>query len=264
MCYMDGVFYILQRGFDSLQNRLNAYSVSDESKLTQLDSLDLDSKTSGSRGVWWPRADHWNQCVYVPCEGNGLIVVRWNGTNLVKTKALTCVTPAVSVAPMSSHHLYAGDGDRKDVCVVDIAQDKVIKRLSPPKRFEDRYPLRIAVLGDNVLVGFEHLFAFALPSRVKKHLDTLVLYKHESTAPVKFVQPKGMQHAEGIGTDGHSKFLVADRFTGEIFVIYAGGHLSRKIVIPDATELIDVTVADGKLWVGSYEGGVFLMSPKSP
>ena len=261
---MDNIFYILERAYRNEQPyRLSTYALDkDKKKLKRLDSLTLETTRFGSRGVWWPRSDPRERCVYLPCEGDGLMVLRWEGGRVVKTKTLTCVTSAVSVAVMSSRCLYVGDGQNRDVCVIDVLQDRITDRLSVPKGFEGKYPLRLTSLGDNVLVGYEYIPAFDGPpfGRLSQYLDTLVLYKHPSRVPVRVVHPEGLKHMEGIGSDKHSKFLMVDRFTHLVFVLDAKGAVSRKVFIPGDKVLMDSAVADGKLWLACEAGEIIAMS----
>ncbi len=252
LCYSEGCLYVVER----LMKESGRYSVSltvytvqsDSGHITRLDTLTLPG------GQWrWslrPRVDRHSRRVFVPCEKSGVIVAHLNGDKLVRERTLTCVSDAVSVDVMPPDTLYVGDwsSDSSKVHVVDVRDDRIMSTLETPDTARDEVPWNMAVLGDNVMVGYGDL--------------ALVVYRHGSPAPVRVIpHPEGLSEVSVVSTDCRSNYIVADRETRSVFIIDNNGELRHTVNIPDTdNRLWDCVLVNRQLWVGCLNGDCAIMS----
>ncbi len=237
---------------------LSAYRLhSGQDPLVPIDTIALDTPTPSVRGAWWPRLDPQEHLVYVPCEHYGISVIKLEGEKLLKVNQLKCVAAPVAVTVVSPHHLYVIDGASSTVCLVDAKTDTITTRLELSEALSGFEPYRLAILGDTLSAG-------CLPPGASTDsadsLSNLLVYKCGSSNPGKLVRPEGLRHVEGMGTDNHSKFLMADRFVHAVFVLNVRGELCHRIDVTDNLVPMDSAVDGGKLLVGCEDRTILVMS----
>ncbi len=223
---------------------LTVYRIQRDSEdITLLDRLEL------GRGAWavCPRGDHHNRRLFVPCCESGVAVARLDGDRLVRERTLTCVSNAVSVAVMSPDTVYVGDGS--SIRVVHIRDDRIMSTLMKPHIVRHDRPVRLAVLGVNVMVSY----GLTDP--------TLVVYHRDEPAPVRMIPcPLGLEYVSAVSTDCHSDFLLTDRLTKTVFVFDVSGNLRHTVKIDNEKRPVDCAVVNGQLWVGCLFGDILIMS----
>ncbi len=193
--------------------------------------------------------DGHSQQVYIPRgDSCGVSVVSWEDNRLTPKPTLECVGICSSVEVMSPHTLYACDWDSRNVSVVSVTDDTVTDRLGKPGEVKGKKPLKIAVLGDSVLVKYED--------------HNLVVYQNGVSSPGTMVTwPAGLQSVYGMSSDGVSRFLVCG--SKAVFTLDVSGKLCDKINIDIDSRywVCDCTVVDEKLWVDFIKGDIIIMSP---
>ncbi len=246
---MNGPFYHNHRlytveGRKSSSDRLCMYQVTSQ-ELTLVDTVDLGVDT-----CCHPLVDGHNKQVYIPrAESRGVSVVSWDNTRLTTQRTLTCVGACYSVSVLSSHTLCACDRNRGTVSVVSVTDNTVTATLQKPAEVRYDSPNKIAVAAGNtilVMYGFK-----------------LVVYKNGVYSPGTMVpMPVGLQSVQGMSSDGVSRFLICDGRSNTVFILDVSGKLCHKINIATSSYVVDCTVGDGKLWVGSWNGGIVVLSPQ--
>ncbi len=244
MCFSNGLFYAFQKTYNRpravfgdvrLQRTtywITVYSGVKENNLVQLDARGFRSTHLGK-----PSVDHYIGQVYIPAIGNGVNVVRYDGTRLLKHPTLKCVPGASAVAVVSREALYVCDSVNGTVCLVDIKKDRVTARLDAPLEIhgDGRCPHHIAVVGDTILVSYPG--------------PNLVIYRHGISARGKMVpRPQGLTSVSALSTDNRKCFLVTDLPSSTVFVLDLSGKLIRAIRLP-VNDAVDCTVVDGQLLV---------------
>ncbi len=238
MCYFRGRLYIVER-----YRRLAVYSVTNQNTVTLLDTLDLNA-------AGHPRVDHQSGRVYIPCEGRGVCVVRYDGSKLVLVTTLRCVEVANALAIVSPDTLYVGDWQHCTVFLVDVTKDRVRDRLQIPQRIARHSLMYLAFLGDTVLLNF-----------YRDGKLVLCTYRHSVPTPCKVLHsPDKLQYVSGLTTDHQSSFLATDGTTRTVYVLGVSGSLTHTIPVPGDREPWDCTVVEGQLWVGCNKGVIVMSS----
>ncbi len=201
---------------------------------------------------WWrchPRLDPQTQWVYVPCRKDGVRIYRCVGRQLQEVGRLRCVSPAQRLAVCSSKQLIVtGRNASQDpsVCLVNVSEDTVTRKLQRPTHVLDMFPDHVSVLGNAVLVC---------------HGDsTLVIYYRDNSSAGQMIPtPDGLSRVYSINTDNHSSFLVTDWASHDVFVLDVAGKLRHR-VHTGIGELQDCAVAQCQLWLGSVNHVAMMMS----
>ena len=251
ICYSSGRIYTTEmwKEAGSTRTLLAVYSVTlDKDTVTLLDTLDLEG---ANMNAYYPRMDHQNGKVYIPCATHGICVVRYNGSKLVRIATLSGVVKAMNLSVVSPDTLYVCDWHSHTVCLLDVSQDRVIARLRTPGELglTGTVPDKTAVLGDTVLVG---------------HLGySLAIYRHGVYTPGKLLTlPQRLDNVYDITTDNHFSFLVACKFSDRdtVLVFDTNGNVIHTIPIPGDTKPVACTVVGGELWVAYLNGKISVLS----
>ncbi len=257
MCYGDNKLFALELIYGGIAYALSAYRYGGQDALVPIDTITIDTPRLPVRGAWWPRLDPQEHLVYVPCEHYGISVIQLEGEKLVKVRQLRCVAMPVAVTVASPKCLYVVDGASDTIHLVDAKTDRIMTRLEIPEALSGFGPYRLAILGDTLLAGCPQS-----GTSIKKtgNLTNLLVYKCGSSNPGKLLNPEVLRHVEGISTDDHSKFHLADRFAHAVFVLNVRGELCHRIDVSDNLVPMDSAVDGGKLLVGCEDGTILVMS----
>ncbi len=248
MCHFSKKLYVTERRMEagSYRYRLAVYHVMNmmnQNTIPPLSTLYLDLQDAYRQ----PRVDGQSGLVYIPCMSHGVRVVRYDGSQVVPVTTLRCVLGASSLAVVSPNTLYISDKVSKTVCLVDVAQDRIIGRLQEPQEVRGEWPDLIAVLGDTVLVVYGD--------------NDLVIYHHGVSTPGQaLLRPPGLLTVSGLTTDDHSNFLLTDSYSDTVYVMDISGKLTHTISIPGDRRPVDCTVVGILLWVGCINGDIVVMS----
>ncbi len=251
LCYADGLLVAGEwRLSESRRNShsLAAYQVqTDSGNITLLDRVELRT------GLWrslCPCVERHSRRLFVPCEEHGVTVARLEGDRFVMEKTLTCVKNARSVDVMSLNIVYVCDHHSHNVHVVEVRDDRILSTLEKPDKGRNQWPLRLAVLGDRVMV--------ACTGR------TLVLYHHGSPAPVRVIPwPGRLKDMTAVSTDCHSYFVITDADTKSLFTMDVSGNFHHTVDsdTDSGTEYtLDSAVVSRQVWVGCRNGDIVIMS----
>ncbi len=245
MCYFSGKLYIGTGG------TLQVYNVDNQDNITLLDTLHMP-------GLKHPRVDHQSGRVYIPYRGHGILVVKYDGSKLLRVRTMRCVQDVSSLAMVSPDTLYVCDNNSETVCLVDVTTDRVTQRLQRPQRvpqYQDNY---VAFLGETLLVYHKNPSRPTLSSRLTMKL---VIYRHGASTPGKVIpNPQGMDLVNRLTTDNHSSFLLIHSFKRSVYVLDISGDVTHTIPIITDSEPVACTVVRGKLWVGCSNGDIIVMS----
>ncbi len=250
LCHCDGCLFVVEWqpvASDRYSYSLAAYQVHGESgDITLLDRLKLWETSEG----WLvdTRVGRQSQHIFVPSLDSGVVVARLERDRLVKERTLTCIKDAVSVDVMSPNTVYVCDEGRLSVHIVDVRDDKIVSTLEKPYTVRGECPRSLAVLGDNVMVGY----GYGDP--------TLVVYHHPSPAPVKVITRHiGLKQMTAVTTDCQRHFIVTDS-TNTVFVMDVRGHLRHTVNIGSDSKTVDCAVVNRQLWIGCVNGDIVILS----
>ncbi len=251
MCYFSGRLYLVT----GRRNKLQVYSVNDQDTITLLDTLHMPDLLDT------PRVDRQSGRIYIACYGDGVFVVKYDGSKLLIVTTLRCVKDVTSLAVVSPDTLYVCDENSKTICLVDVIKDRVIQRLQKPLEVHQYIDTCSAFLGDTLLVCHKLCSMTKSPSKSSSFSTPLVIYRHGASTPGKVISPpKGVSWVGGPTTDNHSNFLLIGGHPLSVYVLDISGGLIHTIPIFAGSRLIDCTVVGEKLWVGCENGEIIVMS----
>ncbi len=207
----------------------------------------LDSMTLHAEYARSPRVDRHSHRIFVPCEIGGVVVARMDEDKFVEEKTLTSVKEAHNVDAVSPDIIYVCDWDTYSVKVVDVTRDVITATLEKPEEAEGKRPVRLAVLGDSIMVTYDGLI--------------LTVYRHGIVAPVKVIRPpEGLKLVSAMSTDGMGHFLLTDFKTKSVFAFDFNGHLRCRVHVNNDSKTCDCVVVVRELWVGCTNGDIVFMS----
>ncbi len=267
MCCFSGRLYTIESQseteFPNQRYSLAVYSTTDTDSvmLLQLDVVDLTVNTVGK-----PRVDHQSGRVYIPCGQAGVLVMKYDGSELVQVTILRCLRKTGMLAVVSTDTLYVRDSASNTVCLVDVSQDRVIAKLQEPRGVKGKKPMQIhvAVLGDTIVVLYGgNRYRRNQHSKIPKCTCKLVIYRHGDPTSGKQLCPDWLQRLQRVSdltTDHHSSFLLVDSDSHTVYVMDVIGNFTHTIPIPVNRQPWACTLVRDQVWLGCHNGDIIAMS----
>ncbi len=153
---------------------------------------------------------------------------------------------------MSPYMLLACDGRSRTVRVVSVTDKTITATLKKPEEVRFETPNQLAVTGNTILVMY---------GRYLSGDHNLVVYENGVDSPGTIIDwPVGLQTVSDISPGGETSFLICDS-SNAVFILDISDNLCEKINIDTDSEIYGCTVVDGKLWAGSWNGDIIVLSP---